>query len=130
MNQRISSIYKKVPATMLLLFLFCMVANTCPIRSLLTGVSSPAAQTEKSTSPINVAQSSKCSVSQVGEVRVWKQSMSNRYSSPNLPVIFCLAGLYLFLSAQHSAIAPKRKKRELRIAEGIPLFLKNQSIII
>lgn len=129
-DKRISSIYKKAPAIILLLFLFCLIANTCPVRSLLIGVSVQTAQTEKSTSLAHVAQTSTCSPSKVAKALVVKQPLLKKYSSPYLPVIFYLAGIYLLLSARHSVTTAHVNKRSPILAEDIPLFLRNRSIII
>ncbi len=129
MNKHTSPIYKKVTAAVLLLFLFCIVANTCPIRSLLTGTTFPTSQTE-ATSPIKVSHNPKCSASKVSETLILKQQKLNKFNSPDLPVIFYIVGLYLFFSALHSVSPLSNKVRKPFCSEGVPLFLRNQSIII
>ena len=131
MNKCTQSVYQRASAAILLLCLFCMVANTCPVRSLLTGVSLPAAYTEKTVSPHRLGDNSpRCSEARVSQALFLDYSKVNNKSHLSFSFFFSALGLCFSLSALHTAIMSANEKRKTFLAYRVPLYLQNQSIII
>jgi|SRR5690606_8376107 len=130
MNKNVESIYKKVLAAILLLCLFCMMINTCPIRTLLSSISLPATHTENpSDTQRLIDQGTRCYGTNVIEATLLKRSKARKNNHQHVPVFF-RAGLSLASLLLHSAAKSIGEKRRYDFVDGIPLFLRNQSIII
>src|SRR5690606_6363622 len=130
MNKHVKSIYKKVLAAILLLGLFCMMINTCPIRSLLSSISLPGTHTEKSSAPQRlIDQGARCYGTNMIEATLLKRSKVRKNNHQNVPVFF-RAGLSLASLLLCSAAKSIGEKRRYYFVERVPLFLRNQSIII
>lgn len=131
MNKCTPSVYQRTSAAILLLCLFCMMANTCPVRSLLTGVSLPISYTEKSLNPHRLGDKSpRCSEARVSQALFLDHSKVNHKSYLSFSAFFSALGLCLALSVLRTAMTSANEKRKLFLACCIPLYLRNQSIII
>lgn len=131
MNKRISSFYKKMLATVLVLCLFSMLANTCPIRNLLTSVSLPAAYTERSvTAQSAIDQSPRCAEAKVQEALLVDRSQTNIHHYLPVPIVLKTISVCLLLLVLHTALTSVSEKKKLLLSHRVPLFLQNQSIII
>ena len=132
MNNHIPSIYIKVKAALLLLCLFLMMVNSCPIRNLLSSASFSAVETfeqsnnTKSFVKNNLHCSSKGKIIQA---TLLDFSKANNSSLP-LPFLLSLLSAYLLLSVLNTGIVLFTNSRNSLPTDTVPLFLKNRSIII
>ena len=131
MNREHSAIYRKTKAAILLLCLFFMMVNTCPVRGLLTSAFTPAAEFSKQSysSETFVFDDLRCAESEVTEVALLDFSKSSSSSLP-LPLFLTVVSAYLSLSVLSLCFALFKKETNISLSDHVPLFLRNRSIII
>lgn len=131
MNREYSTIYKKIKAAVLLLCLFFMMVNTCPIRYLLTTSITQTAErsTQADGSDALVYDSLRCSESEITEASALDFSTLTHSSLP-LPLLLTVISLYLSVSVLGLGFKYGLKERKLSFTNPVPLFLQNRSIII
>lgn len=130
MYRRLSSMYSKIKASVLLMCLGFMILGTCPIQKLLLSASpikiETSTQTKASKTPAKIQLS--CSY---GEEIVKAPLIELTKKSNNNALYFVLLST---LAALSTSFAGKRSmsfvKRKNDIASPIPLYLKNQVFII
>lgn len=129
MAKHTASVSRKGLTLLVLLGIICMMANTCPVRRLLTSASLPAAHTGNSINPVALSsQKTHCSDMTLNETVLQKQANSDTGGFPLLLGGFILAGLNGW-SFRHSASVSIGKKRNGYLFDCVPIFIKNQAII-
>src|SRR5690606_38470561 len=105
MNKDFPSIYKKAKVAILMLCLFLMVVNTCPVLSLMTIDSLPNIEYSKQSigAKIFVNDDLLCSEGQVTNAVLLDFSKSYNSNLP-FPFILSVLNLYLFLSVLSTKI--------------------------
>ncbi|MGO1520097.1 MAG: hypothetical protein ACTHWQ_01075, partial [Sphingobacterium sp.] len=94
MAKHTASLSRKGLTLLVLLGIICMMANTCPVRRLLTSASLPAAHTGNSINPVALSsQETHCSDMTLNETVLQKQANSDTGGFPLLLGGFILAGL-------------------------------------
>lgn len=136
MKKGLSFINIKTKAVILLLCVFFMMINTCPVRSLLTNSLNPSIEfvgenSKAENSKSFVYGNLQCSEGKVTKAALLDFSKSGNSGLPS-PLFLTIISLYLYiqlsvLSLNLTSFQTERK----RLLEGaMPLFLKNRSIII
>lgn len=130
MNRKSPTIYRKIKAAVLLLALFFMVVNSCPIRSLLKSAGTTQAEFSKhSNSDIIMYDDLRCSESKITKASLLDFSNLSNNNLP-LPLFLTVVSLYLSLSILSSSFRSYRKTSTRSLTNSVPLFLQNRSIII
>lgn len=130
MTQTNSSIIRNAKAVVLLLAVFLMMVNTCPVRSLLNSAFAQSVETPRQQGTATIVYDDlRCSESKLAKVTFIEFSKSAN-SSLALPLFLTVISLYLSLPIISAAPVPLRRWRRPTLTERIPLFLKNRSIII
>lgn len=128
-----SSIILKLKASALMLCVFFMMINTCPVRSLLASALNPPVESsiegqESKSSKSFVYGDLRCADGKVTKAALldFSKSGKNLLFLPLLTVI----SLYLSLSVLSLHLTPFKTERKRLLNGDVPLFLKNRSIII
>lgn len=134
MNCADPSIYKKAKAVVLLLCIFFMMVNTCPVRSLLASAFNPPIESTTGNQRAGNSESVgfadvHCSEGKVTQASLLRFSNSSESSLP-FPLLLTVVSLYLSISILSLNFTLFSSERERFLTEDIPLFLKNRSIII
>lgn len=131
MNRDYPTIYRKTKAAVLLLCLFFMMVNTCPVRSLLTSAFAQSVEHSKQTNSSDavVYDDLRCSEIEITKASLLDFSKLNNSSLP-LPLFLTVISLYLSLSILGLGFRYFRKERKPSLTSPVPLFLQNRSIII
>lgn len=128
------SITTRVKAAVLMLCVLFMMLNTCPIRSLLANVINTPIENSmqgKKTANSNsfVYDNLRCADGKVAKAVVLDFSKSGNKSLP-LPLFLTIISLYLSLSILSSRFTAFNIEEKYILKNGVPLFLRNRSIII
>lgn len=133
MNKHLPSFYNKVKAVVLLLCLFFMMVDTCPVRTILSSASFSIVETSKQPNNTKAfVNKDLLSCSFEGEISQATLLDFSKTSSNSLPLPFIIAllNLYLFISILNTWKGSITEYRNQSFVHNIPLFLKNRSIII
>ena len=137
MNGKYPTIYRKLKATALLLCLFFMMTNSCPVRNFLSGSLLPSVEVSKQAkstkqkihSETFVADEIHCSETKITEASFMDLSPLSSKSLP-LPLLLTVVSLYLTLSILSVRFGSFPAERKKSLKNSLPLFLQNRSIII
>lgn len=132
MNKSISFISKRTKTSILLICTLFMIANTCPIRSLLVNAINPTTKsvaTDQVVSGLFVYDNLQCVKGNVTKAAILDFSKSGITSLP-FPLLLTIISSYLSLSVIFLILTLFRTERDRLLTDDVPLFLKNRSIII
>lgn len=143
MDGKYPSIYRKLKATVLLLCLFFMMANSCPVRNLLSGSLSPSVEVFKQAKSAKqrihsdtfvyaetiMNDKTHCTATTITEASFMDLSTLSSKSLP-LPLFLAVVSLYLTLSILSVPFGSFTAERKRSLNNSLPLFLQNRSIII
>jgi|GEM_PF-1215131 len=137
MNRDFPTIYRKIKATVLLVCLFFMLVNTCPIRSLLSSVFLPSVEFSKQAKSVKhpigdvilMYDDLRCADTEITKASLLDFSLLSKSSLP-LPLFLSVISLYLSLSLLSLSSRPFQLERKQTLTNPLPLFLKNRSLRI
>jgi len=129
MNKHLPSLYNQIKAAVLLLCLFFMMVNTCPVRSLLTSASFSIERTFQQSGNTSAFVSTCPLEGRITQATLLDISKLDNDSLP-LPFILTLLNIYLFASILNTRQDFFIEYRDPFFLDYIALFLKNRSILI
>src|SRR5690606_1909134 len=129
MNKHLPSLYNQIKAAVLLLCLFFMMVNTCPVRSLLTSASFSIERTFQQSGNTSAFVSTCPLEGRITQATLLDISKLDNDSLP-LPFILTLLNIYLFASILIIRQDFFIEYRDPFFLDYIALFLKNRSILI
>lgn len=130
MNKHLPSLYNQIKAAVLLLCLFFMMVNTCPVRSLLTSASFSIERTFQQSGNTSAFVSTCPLEGRITQATLLDISKLDNNNSLPLPFILTLLNIYLFASILNTRQGFFIEYRDPFFLDYIALFLKNRSILI